>query len=172
MKKYLLFFLKNTDRIKGSVYYLGGFYMKEKILIALICGLILGVVGIGAYVMLVPTIEPVNPNIPNNVITYEPNQLPGIIGISRPNKEIPRLFAIRNYEENLEAEEINAIGVLRYHILSNTAKGHMLILPFDVGGRITVTKLMWDDYSEKFVPSTAEDAVIIDDSIRQTVKQS
>ena len=38
----------------------------------------------------------------------------------------------------------------------------MLILPFDVGGRITVTRLMWDDYSEKYVPSNAEDAVLID----------
>jgi hypothetical protein len=67
----------------------------------------------------------------------------------------------------LEPEEINSIYYLRYYVLDSTAKGHMLILPFDVGGRITVTRLMWDDYSEKYVPSNAEDAVLIDEIITQ-----
>lgn len=140
--------------------------MKEKILIAVICGLVLMVVGIFSYVMLVPTIEPENTNQPVQNV-FQPNELPGRLGINRPNKEIPRIFAIRNYESTLEPEEINNIGYVRYHILDNNAKGHMLILPFDVGGRITVTELMWDDYSEKYVPSTAEDAVVIDDQILQ-----
>ena len=42
--------------------------MNEKVLIGIICGLILIVVGIGSYVMLVPTIEPnIQPGIVDNI---------------------------------------------------------------------------------------------------------
>lgn len=140
--------------------------MNEKVLIGIICVLVLVLVGIGSYVMLVPTVNPDdNINIVENVLPE--NELPKYLGIDRPNKEIPRLFAIRNYEDRLEPDEINQISCLRYYVLDNNAKDHMLILPFDVGGRITVTRLEWHDYSEKYVPSNAEDAVLIDDEIVQ-----
>lgn len=139
--------------------------MKEKILIGIICGLILVVVAIGSYVYLVPTVEPEKPAdiIETN---FPENDLPKLLDIDRPNKKVPRIFAIRNYDKTLNPEEINLIESLRYYVLDNKAKGHLLVLPFDVGGRITVTKLQYDDYEEAYVPSTNENAVLIDDLIK------
>ena len=140
--------------------------MNEKVLIGIICALILVVVGIGSYVMLVPTInpDPLDPVIEN---VFEENQLPKFLKIERPNTKVPRLFAIRNYNDSLDQEEINSIYYLRYYVLDANAKDHMLILPFDIGGRITVTRLEWDPYEEDYLPSNAEDAILIDEEIVQ-----
>lgn len=159
-------FLKNADKIIDEIYYLGGFFMNEKVLIGTICGLILVVIVIGAYVLMVPTIDPV-PVTSDPEDVFVENALLKELAIERPNKEIPRLFAIRNYDDMLDPQEMNKIPYLRYYVLDNLAQDHMLILPFDVGGRITVTRLMWDDWSEKYVPSTAEDAVLVDEEIYQ-----
>lgn len=145
-------------------YCLGGLFMKEKILIGAICALILVVVGIGSYVALVPTIDPVRS--PDPVVTDFPeNELPAKLGIQRPNTRVPRIFAVRNYEERLDQEEINQIDFLKYYVLDGSSQDHILVVPFDIGGRITVTELMWDDYEEEYVPSNAEDAVLIDEEI-------
>lgn len=141
--------------------------MKEKILIAVICALALIVVAIGSYVYLVPTVDPDKPIqvVENN---FPENELPKTLKISKPNTKVARVFAIRNYEKGLDAEEINSINVpIRYYVLGSKPTSSMLILPFEVGGRITVTELMWDDYEEDFVPSNKEDAVLIDEQITQ-----
>lgn len=140
---------------------------KEKVLIGVICALILIVVGIGSYVYLVPTVDPDKPEIVVNN-DFPENELPKKLGIDKPNTKVARVFAIRNYEKGLDADEINSINVpIRYYVLNSKATGSMLILPFEVGGRITVTELMWDDYEEDFVPSNKEDAVLIDEQITE-----
>lgn len=139
--------------------------MKEKILIAVICVLALVVVAIGSYVYLVPTVDPDKPvEIINN--DFPENELPKVLKISKPNTKVARVFAIRNYEDELDSDEINEIKVpIRHYVLSNKAKGNLLVLPFEVGGRITVTALMWDDFEETYVPSNKDDAVLIDEPI-------
>ncbi len=139
--------------------------MKEKILIAVICVLALVVVAIGSYVYLVPTVDPDKPvKIINN--NFPENELPKVLKINKPNTKVARVFAIRNYEDELDSDEINEIKVpIRYYVLGNKAKGNLLVLPFEVGGRITVTELMWDDFEEDYVPSNKDDAVLIDEQI-------
>jgi hypothetical protein len=159
-------FFKNDDKIIGEVYCLGGFFMNEKVLIGIICGLVLVVFGIGSYVMMTPTINP-DPIDPAVESVFEENQLPKYLGVERPDTKVPRLFAIRNYDDMLDQEEINSIACLRYYVLDNRAKDHMLIIPFDIGGRITVTRLEWDPYEEDYLPSNREDAVLIDEQIVQ-----
>ena len=139
--------------------------MKEKILVIVICALALVVVGIGSYVYLVPTVDPEKPVpiVNNDSQEYE---LRKVLKINDPNTKVPRIFAVRNYEKELAPDEINAIEVpIRYYVLGSKAKGNILVLPFEVGGRITVTELMWDEYEEDFVPSNKEDAVLIDEQI-------
>ena len=138
--------------------------MKEKILIGVICGLILVVVAIGSYVALVPTVDPIPTSSPE-IIEFPANELPKKLGIQRPNTRVPKIFAIRNYEDGLDQEEINEIDFLKYYVLDPSSEDHILVLPFDVGGRITVSELMWDDYEEDYVQSNAEDSVLIDEEI-------
>ena len=139
--------------------------MKEKALIIAICVLALAAVTIGSYVYLVPTVDPEKPEVVINN-DFPENELPKTIGIKKPDKKVPRVFAIRNYEKELNSDEINAINVpIRYYVLDNKATGKMLVLPFEVGGRITVTELMWDDVEENFVPSNKDNAVLIDEQI-------
>lgn len=139
--------------------------MKEKILIAVICVLALVVVAIGSYVYLVPTVDPDKPVVIINN-NFPENELPKVLKISKPNTKVARVFAIRNYEDGLDSDEINEIKVpIRYYVLGNKAKGNLLVLPFEVGGRITVTELMWDDFEEDYVPSNKDDAVLIDEQI-------
>lgn len=141
--------------------------MKEKILIGIICVLALAVIAIGAYVCLVPTMGPANVQDTNELVFPE-NELTKTLGVEKPNTKIARIFAVRNYENGIDIDEINSINnPIRCYVLDSRAKGNIFILPFEVGGRITVTKLVWDDYEEDFIPSTQADAILIDEQITQ-----
>lgn len=154
-------FFKKADNNRSEMLLLGGFFMKEKILILLIAVLGLIALAVGAYVLLVPTVDP------NAQVVYKENKLFEKLEIEREVKseDIARVFFIRNYEDKLEPNEINNIDNLRYYILDNNAKGHMLILPYNIGGKITVTKLKLNEINEKYVPSNAEDAILINEEI-------
>lgn len=141
--------------------------MKDKILMIAIGILSVIVVVIGSYVALMPTVNPDNRG--GNVVLEKlpENEMLPRLGIARQSKDksIRRIMVVRNYEDKLDPDEINLIDRLRYYVLDRNAKGHILVLPYDIGGRITVTELEYSEYTETYVPSTKEDSVLIDEEI-------
>lgn len=127
--------------------------MKYKILIAIILVLSIVLIGLMTYIIITPTKVPVVPVPPTP--TYPENELAGIIGVKRPIKEIPRMFAINFYGHKpgtmLPAKVINNIENLSYFMLDEAANTNLLIMPFETGGTLRICKVVWDDYKEKYV---------------------
>ena len=124
--------------------------MKKTIIIVIIGVLSVAAICIGVILALMPKpIEQVE------VDPYTPNNLANILEIEKPNKKIERLMAIRTYEKNVDMNDINTIAKntkIRYYILDENATGHLLIVPFEINGKLTISEVYYDsDYEEDYL---------------------
>lgn len=80
---------------------------------------------------------------------YTANGMFEILEIERESGDRSRLMAIKTYKEKLDKIDINTISTnpttnLKYHILDENDKGHLLVLPYNINGTITVSKIIFD----------------------------
>lgn len=119
--------------------------MKKTIIVVIIA--ILAVLAICLLAVIAVTPDPVVAPPPD---PHTDNKLAALLEIER-NTDVKReiLMAIRTYTNGVDEKDINLIAEtagtdLRYYVLNKDAKGHLLIVPFEINGTITISKIKYD----------------------------
>jgi len=127
---------------------------KNNIIIGIIAVLTVLLMCIGIYIAKTPPIVEETPPPPD---PHPVNELANIeaLEIIRPERKIPKRVAIRNYTDGLNVEHINALSAnkkqIYYNVLTRDSKNYMLIVPYQIGGTLTLTELMYVDKLEAWV---------------------
>lgn len=123
--------------------------------------IVLGVVALCLGGIIIATPDPVEPA---PVDIHTDNSLVEKLGIERPNKKTERLFAIKTYQGDVNTKdivEIAQIGGMEYIELDPRANDYLLVVPFEVGGKLSVSQVVYDDYLEEYVvpKNTGDDSI-------------
>jgi len=123
--------------------------MKKTVLIVLIVVLSIAAMCLGVAILMMP--EPAEPAY---VDPHTPNSLIEKLGIERPNRKTERLLVLRTYEDEVAFEdilEIAKVGGLEYHELDDRADDYILVIPFEINGKLYISDVEYDTFEEKFV---------------------
>lgn len=108
---------------------------------------VLAVLAICLCALIAVTPDPVKPPPPD---PHTPNELAAVLEIER-NTSVQReiLMALRTYTNGVDENDINLIAQtpntnLRYFVLDKNAKGHLLLVPFEINGTITISRVKYD----------------------------
>ena len=122
--------------------------MNKKIIISIIGVLVFISLALGVVIMVMP-----EPEKPVEVISYDNNNLIETFDITRPNKRVERLIAIKTYEGEPNFQDMLKLtqdANLEYLELDEKAKDYMLIIPFNVNGRMRIFNVEYNDYDEEY----------------------
>ena len=122
--------------------------MNKKIIIIIIGVLVFIALVLGVIILITP--DPVEPV---EVISYDNNNLIETFDITRPNKRVERLIAIKTYEGEPNFQDMLKLtqdANLEYVELDEKAKDYMLIIPFNINGRMRIFNVEYNDYDEEY----------------------
>lgn len=122
--------------------------MNKKILI-----IIIGVLAVIALVLGIVILVMPEPEKPVEIINYDKNRLIETLGITRPNKRVERLFAIKTYEGKPGFEDMLKLaltGKLEYYELDSKSNNYMLVIPLKINGKMVIYDVVYSDYDEEY----------------------
>ena len=122
--------------------------MNKKVLIIIIAVLAVIALGLGIVIMVMP-----EPEKPVEVIHYDNNRLIETLGITRPNKRVERLIAIKTYEGAPNFDDMLKLaltGKLEYYELDSKSNNYMLIVPMNINGKMRLYNVEYSDYDEEY----------------------
>ncbi len=122
--------------------------MNKKILIIIIAVLAVIALGLGIAILVMP-----EPEKPVEIIHYDNNRLIETLGITRPDKRVERLLAIKTYEGNPNFNDMLKLalaGKLEYYELDPKSDNYMLIVPMNINGKMRLYDVQYSDYDEEY----------------------
>ena len=122
--------------------------MNKKILIVIIGVLAVIALILGIVILVMP-----EPEKPVEVIKYDKNKLIETFGITRPNKRVERLFAIKTYEGKPGFDDMLKLaltGKLEYYELDSKSNNYMLVIPLKINGKMVIYDVVYSDYDEEY----------------------
>lgn len=126
--------------------------MKKTVIIVFIVLLSIAAICLGVLIALTP--DPVQP-VPED--PHTPNSLITTLGIERPDTTLERLLVLKTYQGGLNADdllEIAQVGGLEYYELDQRSNDYLLITPFEINGKLEISKLVYDTRNEIYVPES------------------
>lgn len=124
--------------------------MKRTVIIVIIGFLAVCAICLGVLIAIMP--EPVEPA---PVDIHTPNSVIQTLEIERPNKKVERLMALRTYQGEIDVNDLIKIaeqGGLEYLELDDKSSEYILLMPFEINGKLEISTLRYDEYEEVFVP--------------------
>jgi len=137
--------------------------MKKTIIV--VCIAVLAILALCLLAVIAITPDPV-PGPPPD--PYTSNELASVLEIERdPKAKREILMQMKTYDIGVDESEINLIAKtpdtdLRYYVLDKDAKGHLLFVPFEINGIITISKVEYDSVD-------TEDYYVGEEIFRDTV---
>ena len=122
--------------------------MNKKVIIIIIAVLAVIALGLGIAILVMP-----EPEKPVEIIHYDNNKLIEELGITRPDKRVERLIAIKTYEGQpgfSDMLKLALAGKLEYYELDPKSDNYMLIVPMNINGKMRLYDVEYSDYDEEY----------------------
>ena len=124
--------------------------MKKTIIIVGI--IVFSTIAICLGILIALTPDPIGPA---PVDIHEPNSIVSEVGIERPDTSTERLIAIRTYNGKADAFDdlvkIAQFGRVEYLVLDDKSDDYLLIMPFEIKGKMILSSLKYDTFNEVYV---------------------